>query len=57
VMSIYMLVFAFMPVGSLPAAALADHIGGPLTITLTGAVVCLLVVVATVAYPPYRRIE
>ncbi|MBI3977416.1 MAG: MFS transporter [Chloroflexi bacterium] len=56
VMSINMLTFALSPMGSFPAAWLADQIGGPITIAGTGVLV-LAAVLAAALYPPYHRIR
>jgi fucose permease len=37
VMSVYMMTFAAMPLSSLPAAWVADHVGIPTTLVLCGA--------------------
>jgi MFS family permease len=57
VMSVYLLTFAVMPLGSVPAAWLADHIGGPLTIILAGGSLAAIVVAVALLYPPYRHIR
>ncbi len=57
VMSVYLLTFAVMPLGAAPAAWLADHLGGRLTVVLDGAIVAAVVIGVALLYPPYRRIR
>jgi MFS transporter, DHA1 family, staphyloferrin A biosynthesis exporter len=57
VMSVYLLTFAVMPLGSVPAAWLADHIGGPLTLILNGSVLAAVVIAVALLYRPYRHIR
>ena len=57
VMSVYLLTFAVMPIGSLPAAWLADHVGGPATVVGGGLAVAVLVVGVAILYRPYRQIR
>ena len=47
VMSVYLLTFATMPLGALPMAWIADHVGGRWTVAGAGLIVA--VAVATVA--------
>jgi MFS family permease len=54
VMSVYLLTFGFAPLATIPAGWLADQIGGPLTLAAAGAIVTLVIALAT-AFPPYRR--
>ncbi|HZU06344.1 MAG TPA: MFS transporter [Chloroflexota bacterium] len=57
VMSVYMLTFAVMPIATLPAAWLADHVGGRATIGAGGVVVAAVVAGVAALYPPYRHIR
>jgi MFS family permease len=55
VMSVYMLVlFGFMPIGSLLAGSFAEHFGSPLTVML-GALISLLVATLTWVFVPDLR--
>jgi MFS family permease len=56
VMSIYLLTWGAMPVGSLPLAWLADRAGAPVAIGLAGAIVAIVVVGIAVLHPPAHRI-
>lgn len=56
VMSIYLLTWGAMPLGSLPLAWLADHAGAPVAIALAGSIVALAVVGIAVLHPPAHRI-
>ncbi len=57
VMSIYLLTWGAMPLGSLPLASLADHAGAPAAIALAGAVVVAVVVGIAVFQPAAHRIN
>ena len=57
VMSIYLLTFASLPIGSLPQAWLADHIGAPATLILAGTLVAAIVAAVAILYPPFRRLR
>jgi MFS family permease len=57
VMSIYMFTFAVMPLGTMPAAWLADHIGGRATVAAGGLIVAAAVVAVALLYRPYRHIR
>jgi MFS family permease len=57
VMSVWMLTFGLVPLATVPAAWLADHLGAPLTVAGAGALVALFVGGVAVLYPPYRRIQ
>jgi MFS family permease len=56
VMSIYLLTWGAMPVGSLPLAWLAERAGAPLALMVSGGLVTALVVVLAVLYPHGRRL-
>ena len=56
VMSIYLLTWGAMPLGSLPLAWLADRAGAPVAIALAGAVVAAVVLGIAVLHPPAHRI-
>ncbi len=55
VMSIYLLTFGLMPVSTIPAGWLADIIGGQATVTITGVLVLLCIIVVGLL-PSYRQI-
>jgi MFS family permease len=57
VMSVYMLTFSVMPLGTLPAAWFADHVGGRATVAGGGFIVALVVVGVALLYRPYRHIQ
>jgi MFS family permease len=56
VMSIYLLTWGAMPVGSLPLAWLADHAGAPIALALSGGLVTALIVGLAVLFPAGHRI-
>ena len=55
VMSIAMMTFGLMPIGALPFGSLAEVIGTPNALTLSGLVLALATVVFAFAYPHFRR--
>jgi MFS transporter, DHA1 family, staphyloferrin A biosynthesis exporter len=57
VMSVYMMTFALMPLGGLPAASLADAIGPQLTVALAGGLLAAVVAAIAVLVPSYRQIR
>jgi predicted MFS family arabinose efflux permease len=56
VMSIYLLTWGAMPVGSLPLAWLADRAGAPLAVALAGGLVTVMTIALAVLFPAGRRI-
>ncbi|MFN0074623.1 MAG: MFS transporter, partial [Chloroflexota bacterium] len=56
VMSVYMLTFAAMPVGTFPASWIADHVGGPATVAGCGFIVTLSIILVAWLYKPYAKI-
>jgi MFS family permease len=56
VMSIYLLTWGAMPVGSLPLAWIAERAGAPIALGLAGALVTALAVALAVLFPAGRRI-
>ena len=56
VMSIVMMNFGMMPLGALPFGSMAEYIGTPNALTLSGLVLTVLVVVFGVLYPQFRKI-
>jgi MFS family permease len=57
VMSIYMLSFALMPIGALPAGALAEVIGAPIAVVMGGISIVLFTLAMAVLQPSVRRLE
>jgi MFS family permease len=57
VMSVYMMTWGLMPLGTLPAGALADRAGVPLVLTLQGALLATVFVAVGVLWPRLRRLE
>ena len=57
VMSIYLLTWGAMPVGSLPLAWLAERLGAPFALALAGALVTALAVGLAVLFPVGRQIS
>ncbi|HEY7067711.1 MAG TPA: MFS transporter [Chloroflexota bacterium] len=57
VMSIYLMTWSLMPMGTLPAGALADQIGAPLTVALGGGLCALLVAVVWLTTPVLRKLR
>jgi MFS family permease len=57
VMSIYLLTFAALPIGTLPQGWLADQIGARATLVLAGTLVATIVAAVAVFYPPFRRLQ
>ena len=56
VMSIGMMTFGFMPLSVLPFGALAEHIGTPDALALSGVLLAAFTVVFAVGYPSFRKI-
>ena len=56
VMSIYLLTWGAMPIGSLPLAWLAERADAPLALMVSGGLVTALVVALAVLYPHGRRL-
>ena len=56
VMSIHLLTWGAMPVGSLPLAWLADHAGAPIALGVSGGLVTALAVGLAVLFPAGRHI-
>jgi MFS family permease len=57
VMSVYLMTWSLMPMGTLPAGALADHVGAPLTVALGGGLCTLLVLLVWLATPALRKLR
>jgi MFS family permease len=57
VMSVYLMTWSLMPLGTLPAGALADHVGAPLTVALGGGLCAILVAIVWLATPALREIR
>jgi hypothetical protein len=56
VMSIYVMTFAMMPLGTLPLGALTDNIGAPLAIGAGGIIVVLFTIGMAIFSPRLRRL-
>lgn len=57
VMSVYMMTFALMPLGTLPAGAIAETLGAPFAVTLGGSILAAFVLLLAVLRPQLRRLE
>ncbi|HZU07581.1 MAG TPA: MFS transporter [Chloroflexota bacterium] len=57
VMSIYLMTWSLMPLGTLPAGALADRVGAPLTVAAGGALCALLVSAVWLSRPVLRQLR
>ena len=56
IMSINMMTFGLMPLSALPFGALAEQIGTPDALGLSGLLLAALTVLFALAYPSFRRI-
>ncbi len=56
VMSIMMMTFGLMPIGALPFGTIAEYIGTANALTISGALLALLILAFGLAYPAFRRI-
>lgn len=57
VMSIMMMTFGLMPIGALPFGTIAEYIGTANSLTISGALLALLILAFSLAYPAFRRIS
>jgi hypothetical protein len=57
VMSVYMMTWGLMPLGTLPAGALADRSGVPLVVTLQGALLGTVFLAVGLLWRRLRRLE
>lgn len=57
VMSIMMMTFGLMPIGALPFGTIAEYIGTANSLTISGALLALLIFAFGLAYPAFRRIS
>jgi hypothetical protein len=55
VSSVYMVTWGLVPVGALPAGALAEAYGAPLTVLLGGIITCVFAVGMLLLRPALRR--
>jgi hypothetical protein len=55
-MSVYMMTWGLMPLGSLPQGLLADWIGAPAVATGTGLLAFLVVIIFALLSPTLRRL-
>jgi len=56
VMSVYMMTWGLMPLGSLPQGIIADWFGAPIVAAGTGLMACLVVIVFAARAPTLRRL-
>jgi predicted MFS family arabinose efflux permease len=56
VMSVYMMTWGLMPLGSLPQGVLADWLGAPAVAVGTGLLSCLVVIIVAARSPNIRRL-
>ena len=56
VMSIGMMTFGLMPIGALPFGAMAEYMGTPNALTLSGLMLAALTLVFAIVYPSFRKI-
>lgn len=57
VMSIMMMTFGLMPIGALPFGTIAEYIGTANALTISGALLSVLILAFAFAYPAFKRIE
>jgi MFS family permease len=57
VMSVYMMMWGLMPLGTVPAGALADLMGVPFVLSLQGGLLVLILLALGVLWPRIRRLE
>jgi hypothetical protein len=52
-----MMTFGLMPLGTLPAGALAQAIGAPITVFIGGGILFLFLIAATLSQPRLRKLN
>jgi len=57
VMSIFMMTWGLTPLGTLPAGALAEALGAPMTVMIGGGVFCVFLLGVLVVYPDVRKLS
>jgi len=57
VMSVYMMMWGLMPLGTLPGGAIADRMGVPFVLSLQGGVLALIFLSLGLLWPRIRRLE
>ncbi len=57
VMSISMMTFGVMPIAAVPFGQLAERVGTPLSLTLSGLILTVLTLIFAFAYPHFRKID
>jgi len=57
VMSLFMMTFGLMPLGTLPAGALAQAVGAPFTVFLGGAILFVFLAAVTITQPYLRKLN
>ena len=55
VMSLVMMTFGMMPLGALPFGSMAEYIGTPNALTLSGLVLTVMTIVFAFSYPHFRK--
>ena len=56
-MSVYMMLWGLTPLGTLPAGAIADHVGVPPVVIVQGVLVTLLFVAVAIFKPEIRKLD
>lgn len=56
VMSLYMITWGLMPLGMLPAGALAEVFGAPIVVSAGGAILMIFLVIVAICQPRLRRL-
>ena len=57
VMSLYMITWGLMPLGVLPAGALAEAFGAPAVVTVGGLILLVFMLGLTLSQPKLRKLE
>jgi hypothetical protein len=56
VMSLYMITWGLMPLGMLPAGALAEIFGAPVVVSTGGTILFIFLVIVAISQPRLRRL-
>ena len=56
-MSIPMMAFGAMPLSALPFGALAERIGTPDALLISGVLLVVITTLFAIVYPPFRRVD
>jgi MFS family permease len=57
VLSVYLMTWSMMPMGVLPAGALADHVGAPITVAIGGVLCAIGIVAVWLSIPALRSLR